>query len=313
MQGGARIALQTAVALMGVATAVALAPLAGELLGGERTKSEETESPELPLGERIAAARRELAQLRVELGRVEDARTQSLIDAVRERERGYDPSALVGRLKARDAAVLRALEDAARSATTSEEAAQLYGMLFVGTGDPRKLEQAFEARALPGGTASWAERILELKLDDGLSDAQSIRVLTQVEALAGSDRQSALDLLEQLYIEETSREEFTDPAVHDRLVALARECLLAGRIPCLGALARLSEEAALAAAATLLAEPDRPVEFRGKLLGALYANRTMIDDEDLLEGLPEGETPADWQAWLAKNREVVDRGMAIGR
>ena len=78
------------------------------------------------------------------------------------------------------------------------------------------------------------------------------------------------------------------------------------------ALIHLSEKAAIAVAATLLAEPDRTIEFRGKLLGAIEDNHVFISDE-LLEQLPKGEAPADWQGWVEKNRELVESGMAIGR
>jgi hypothetical protein len=302
------VALQVAALLLGLGLGALLVHVGRRALSGDATGADvAVPAP----SQRIEAASRESARLKAELERAEAARSQALVEGLSDPNRSYEDVALVGRLKARDTIVREGLEKAAQAATGATRAAWLHGVLFVGTGDPRRLEQAFEARALPD-EADWAEVIGILQLDERLSNEQLALILEQIDELAKSDRAAALTLLEAGFARLISREQVADPRAHDRIVALAREGVLAGQIGCFLALPDLSADAALATAATFLADSKRPLEPRGKLLGKLAESRALLP-EALVETLPAGETPADWQAWIDANSALVERGMAVGR
>lgn len=301
--------LQAAALLVGLGLGALLVHIGRGALGDEPALADAAGSTP---GQRIEAANQEITRLKSELERAETARSEALVEQPSDPSSGYGDDALVGRLKARDATVRQGLEKAAQAATEAHRAASLHGLLFIGTGDPRHIEQAFEARALPD-EYDWFEVIIGLQLDARLSPAQRALLLAQIDRLAKSDRDAALRLLQYGFARTISRTQLADPGVHDRMVALAREGVLAGRTRCITSLCALSADAALATAATFLADPERSLELRGQLLRELDLLGSDLLPRALVATLPEGETPADWQAWIDANSALVERGMAIGR
>jgi len=264
------------------------------------------------LDEAVALAEQEVARLEAQVKRADDRRVQDLIEQILDPAVKLEDRELVARMRDGDDRIRLALEERADRATRPQARAATRALLFLGTGDPAQLDRVFDDVAAEGG--SFTRVISGLNYSPQISTEARAQVATRVARLSRQDAAKGIDLLRYGALggdQVLERDRFADRADHDRLVALSLDCAFAGDGDpgCLRSLVVFSPEAAVSAAATLAADPRRSPAVRAEAVDALQLNRKLLRRSlgPWFDGLPEGDSLAEWRAWLEANGSRVER------